>query len=149
MSIDGLNTVAGVADFLEQEVAAAVPGELRSEVRAAAKLLRTSAIELSVRPREVAAEIDDLLRLCGPVADGADADRLVDLAAHARSTRLTLREQEELRIEVNEITARTMTRLAEARDPRLSAFVTCLGTHAARRSSWQAVFPPNPAGVDQ
>lgn len=61
MSIDGLSTVEGVADFLDAEVVGAVPGELRSEVRAAVKLLRTSAVELSVRYREVAAEIDDLL----------------------------------------------------------------------------------------
>ncbi len=147
MSIDGLSTVEGIADFLDSEVAGAVPGELRSEIRAAAKLLRTSAIELCVRPREVAAEIEDLLALCGPVSDGADADRLVDLQARALATRLTLREQEDLRVEINELTARTMSRLAETRDPRLADFVDCLGAHAARRSTWQAVFPIDPAGV--
>ena len=32
MSIDGLTTVEGVADFLDSEVVSVVPGELRSEV---------------------------------------------------------------------------------------------------------------------
>lgn len=147
MSIDGLSTVEGIADFLDAEVVGAVPADLRGEVRAAAKLLRTSAVELSVRYREAAAEIEDLLVLCAAHAVPADADAVIALGARAGSGPMGLLDQELLRTEVHDLATRTMTRLTEAGDPGLAEFLRCLGAHAARRSTWQAVFVPNPAGV--
>lgn len=146
MSIDGLTTVEGVADFLDAEVVGVVPGELRSEVRAAVKLLRTSAVELSVRYREVGTEIDELLGLLGVHGATEDATRLDGLTARA-AERLSLKEQERLRLDVHELVSRTMTRLTGKDDGALAEFLRCLGGHAARRSTWQAVFPGNPAGV--
>lgn len=145
MSVDGLSTVKGIADFLDAEVVTALPGELRSEVRAAAKLLRTSAVELSVRHREVAAEIEDLLVLCAAHAVPEDAEAIVGLSARAGGQRMSLPEQEILRTEVHDLVTCTMTRLTEAGDPALAAFLRCLGGHAARRSAWQAVFPTTPS----
>ena len=145
MSIDGLATVEGVADFLDAEVVGAVPAELRSEVRAAVKLLRTSAVELSVRHREIGAEIDDLLVLCGTHAAAADAPRLDELAARAAADRPSLQDQERLRLDVHEVVTRTMNCLAAGDDPALGDFLRCLRGHAARRSAWQAVFPVDPA----
>jgi hypothetical protein len=147
MSIDGLTTVEGVADFLDTEVVSVVPGELRSEVRAAVKLLRTSAVELSVRYREIGCEIDDLLVLCAAHVTAEDANRVIDLSARAGGERMSLRDQEKLRLDVHELVNRTMTRLTIDNDPALAEFLRCLGSHAARRSTWQAVFPGNPAGV--
>jgi len=147
MSIDGLTTVEGVADFLDSEVVSVVPGELRSEVRAAVKLLRTSAVELSVRYREVGAEIDDLLVLCAAHVAADDATRVIDLSARAGGPRMSLRDQEKLRLDVHDLVSRTMSRLTIDNDPALAEFLRCLGAHAARRSTWQAVFPANPAGV--
>lgn len=147
MSIDGLSTVEGIADFLDAEVVHTVPGELRSEVRAAAKLLRTSAVELSVRYREVGAEIDDLLVLCAAHVAPEDANAVIELSARAGGERLSLKEQERLRFDVHDLVSRTMTRLTLTNDPALAEFLRCLGGHAARRSTWQAVFPGNPAGV--
>jgi hypothetical protein len=145
VSIDGLTTVEGVADFLDAEVVAAVPAELRSEVRAAVKLLRASAVELSVRHGEIGAEIDDLLVLCGAHTTAPDAARLEELTARAADHRLSLRDQERLRLDVHELVMRTMTRLAAGDDPALAEFLRCLRGHAARRSGWQAVFPVDPA----
>lgn len=147
---DGLSTLEGVADFLDTEVADAVPAELRGEVRAAVKLLRTSALELSVRHREVGEEIEELLTLCDSIAlaDG-DADLVDDLRTRARDSVLSLRQQEALRVDVAELTARTMARLAERGDPGLADFLRCLGRHAARRTSWQSVFPVDTAGVHE
>jgi hypothetical protein len=147
MSIDGLTTVEGIADFLDAEVVHTVPGELRSEVRAAAKLLRTSAVELSVRYREVGAEIDDLLVLCAAHAATEDAAAVIALSARAGGDRMSLRDQERLRMDVHDLVSRTLQRLTAADDPALAEFLRCLGGHAARRSTWQSVFPPNPAGV--
>jgi hypothetical protein len=148
--IDGLSTVEAVADFLDAEVAGAVPGELRGEVRAAAKLLRACALELSVRPREVGTEIDDLLGLIHRTnLDEADLDLLNSLQARSLDPHLSLREQEDLRRAVAALTGRTLARLVQADDPRVAGFVECLGHHAARRSRWQDVFPANPAGVRQ
>lgn len=147
MSIDGLTTVEGVADFLDAEVVAVVPGELRSEVRAAVKLLRTSAVELSVRYREVGAEIDDLLVLCAAHVTPDEASCLIDLSARAAGGRLSLPDQEKLRMDVHDLVSRTMSRLTIDNDEALADFLRCLGGHAARRSTWQAVFPGNPAGV--
>ncbi len=147
MSIDGLTTVEGIADFLDAEIVNSVPGELRSEVRAAAKLLRTSAVELSVRYREVGAEIDDLLVLCAAHVATDDASAVIDLSARAAGERMSLREQERLRTDVHDLASRTMARLTVSNDPVLAEFLRCLGGHAARRSTWQAVFPGNPAGV--
>lgn len=147
MSIDGLTTIEGIADFLDAEVMHSVPGELRSEVRAAAKLLRTSAIELSVRYREVGAEIDDLLVLCAAHAPTEDAASVIALSARAGGERMFLRDQERLRMDVQDLVSRTMQRLTTADDPALAEFLRCLGGHAARRGTWQSVFPVNPAGV--
>ncbi|MBA3743701.1 hypothetical protein [Sporichthya sp.] len=147
MSIDGLTTVEGIADFLDAEIVNSVPGELRSEVRAAAKLLRTSAVELSVRYREVGAEIDDLLVLCAAHVVADDASAVIDLSARAAGERMSLREQERLRTDVHDLVSRTMARLTVSNDRALAEFLRCLGGHAARRSTWQAVFPGNPAGV--
>ena len=147
MSIDGLSTVEGIADFLDAEIVNSVPGELRSEVRAAAKLLRTSAVELSVRYREVGAEIDDLLVLCAAHVAAEDASAVIELSARAGGERLSLKEQERLRFDVHDLVSHTMTRLTLTNDPALAEFLRCLGGHAARRSTWQAVFPGNPAGV--
>lgn len=147
MSIDGLTTVEGIADFLDAEVVHTVPGELRSEVRAAAKLLRTSAVELSMRYREVGAEIDDLLVLCAAYAAAEDAASVIALSARAGGDRMSLRDQERLRMDVHDLVSRTMQRLTSADDPALTEFLRCLGGHAARRSTWQSVFPANPAGV--
>jgi hypothetical protein len=150
MSVSGLTTLEGVADFLESDVAGDVSPELRGEVRAAAKLLRTCVVELSMRPREVAAEIDELLTLCGLASPpAADAALVETLRTRARLHGQNLREQEVLRLEVSDLTARTMVRLTEADDPALAAFLICLGYHAARRSAWQSVFPVNPAGQRQ
>lgn len=147
MSIDGLTTVEGVADFLDSEVVSAVPGDLRSEVRAAVKLLRTSAVELSVRYREVGAEIEDLLVLCAAHVHAEDATCVLDLSARAGGGRMSLTEQEKLRTDVHDLVSRTMCRLTLDKAPALAEFLHCLGGHAARRSNWQAVFPPNHAGV--
>jgi hypothetical protein len=149
MSTNGLTTMEGIADFLDSDVAPDVSPELRGEVRAAAKLLRACVLELSLRPREVATEIDELLTLCAMTSlPRVDRELLDGLRARAQQAQ-NLREQEVLRLEVNDLTARTMVRLTEADDPALAAFLTCLGHHAARRSAWQSVFPINPAGVRQ
>lgn len=141
MSIDGLSTVGGVADFLEAEVADAVPPQLRGEVRAAIKLLRTSVLELDIRHREVGEEIEELLTLCDGTSLAADDRDLVDdLRTRSRYSVLSLREQETLRTEVSDLAARTMSRLAERADPALEGFLQCLGRHAARRLPWQSVF---------
>jgi len=147
---DGLSTLDAIADFLDAEIVGAVPGELRGEVRAAAKLLRACALELSVRPREVGTEIDDLLGLIHRInLSEADLDLLNSLQARSLDPHLTLREQEDLRRAVAALTGRTLARLVQADDPQVATFLGCLGHHAARRSRWQDVFPPNPAGVRQ
>lgn len=150
MSVDGLSTVEGVADFLDAEVVAKVPAELRGEVRAAAKLLRACALELSVRPREVGTEIEELLTLCEQAElDPFDRRAVTELRSRNSGPTLTLRQQEALRLELHELVSRIMTRYVEAGDAGLAAFVHCLGAHAARRSTWQSVFAVSPEGVQQ
>lgn len=131
MRADGLTTLTAVAGFLDDEVVLAVPPEMAGEVRAAAKLLRTAATELAVRHREVAVEIDDLLALCEVTEP--DAVRLL----RSRATE-DLAAQEDVREQVHELASHVMARLDGL---GLDVFLHCLGEHAARRQSWQAVFP--------
>ncbi len=100
-----------------------------------------------MRYREVGAEIDDLLVLCAAHVAAEDASAVIELSARAGGERLSLKEQERLRFDVHDLVSRTMTRLTLTNDPALAEFLRCLGGHAARRSTWQAVFPGNPAGV--
>lgn len=145
-STGALSTMAGIAEFLDSEVATMVPTHIRGEVRAAAKLLRSASTELAVRHREVDAEIEDLVALCAEAALDSELAELAALRARWRVRGMSLSEQDDLRVAVHEMAARTMVRLVEVDDPLLRRFLRCFGEHAARRSTWQAVFPVHAAG---
>lgn len=134
MRTDGLSTVTAVADFLDGDVVDAVPGELRGEVRAAAKLLRRSVTELKVRHHEVESEIGELLALCTPY----DPEAVEALEQRSRSDLVS---QEEVRESVHEIAAGVMADLVSTDHPDLQAFLIALDRCAVRRLTWQAVFP--------
>jgi hypothetical protein len=140
MSTDGLSTIEGVADFLATEVVPAVGHQLRGEVRAAVKLLRTAAVELAVRHREIGEEIRELLDLCVPLVDAEQRRVLARLADRVGAQVLDLREQEALRLELHAVVGTVMSGLVRTDPAAVSALVDALGRHASRRSTWQAVF---------
>ena len=151
--------------FLLDHVANAVPQELRSEVRASAKLVADIAREVDALPALLQAECLDMLVLCEHATEKIGAiDQTIAVATQATALRLKLEQplgslrgliglHEELKTDAEVILLLLQELIAKpdlAEDARtaLSAlqdrYFVLLTAQANARMPWQSVFPPLP-----
>ena len=97
MSLNPLATIEKVEQFLREEVSGAVSPELRSEVKAAAKLLNESIRELDGLSAVLRGECEAMASLCGQArflsSDQWAADMNIPAGASAQWGDLSLKEQ--------------------------------------------------------
>lgn len=164
MSHDVFATLTDVRGFLATQVLDAVPRSLRSELRAAIKLLDDIEDELDMLPELLPHECERLLALCfegiaqstGP--DAADADSLVQrcnrLQHRSREPGATTIERISVHHELLQLSATLMVQLQHRLractkdDPcqpalreQLRRFYRELQAQAVSRLPWQSVFP--------
>jgi hypothetical protein len=158
---DGLTTLATVRRFLT-ELAPELPGELAGDLRAAAKLLETTEIELNERHLSLIAETEDLISHClrlGTLLNRPDVDATcTQLTGRLRAGHLNLTGLGELWHDTRALATSLVIALQGVEsDPHtdqtgrqaaahaLLEVYTCLGAHARSRQPWQSVFPgPRP-----
>lgn len=167
MSSDIFSALDAVAAFLSNEIADTVPDHLRSEVRAAAKLLGDIAGEADALPALLQRECHAMLLLAEDAtaalseiaADIQSATRLPDLRHRLDqplgSLRTLIGLHEEFKADAELILLRLQELLAgpglDDQAAQLLAglqdrYFTMLADHADARIPWQSVFPPLSAG---
>ena len=141
--LNALQTLALVRDFLDEQVVPNVAASLRSEVRAAIKLLAEAEREIDA--------IGGDLNHCG---SGVDSGRLVSASEHARPPMSEQLQQDSDRqlvlgaelVELVEIVSATGGPLPSAQESdvhrRLATLLASLTHTAERAASWQSVFAP-------
>ena len=150
----GLDAIAEVGRFLEQDLLPSLPAALRGELRAAIKLLHSAAAELNVMTPLLRRECSELLALndeSAPIlATHAPAPPDTTLRARLADTELNLRGLFTLHDEVQLAVTLRMTALlsmvatagtvGERSRALLLRFYQTLEHHAAQRLPWQSVF---------
>ena len=145
--------------FLEGDVLPGITADLCSDLRASVKMLETMEAEVDRLPAFLAAETEDMIRLCGEAIGvlGDEAPARDERQAFAalihppKQCDATLGGMEhrhrEASVLLGKLLGRLCVRVAEESDGRSAAHelyarcCTCLQTQASARIEWQAVFP--------
>lgn len=164
MSHHAFATLTDVRRFLCTQVLDAMPRSLRSELRAAIKLLDEVEDELDTLPELLPAECERLLALCSEgiahatTAAAADTELLAQhcdrLRQRLHEPRATTRERFSVHQELLQLSGTLMVKLQGRQrecakdDPRQAAlreqlrrFYSELQAQALTRLPWQSVFP--------
>lgn len=149
MSAEG--SIEAVQNFLMQRVQPQLTSELRSELRAAVKMLTESARQLREEP---AADRDDCVKLIGELEREVERNLIPVDAPAVRDLRKRLDEgaAADLRPDVNGHVQQVIVRLQSTvhndgsvrHADALRAWYRLLERRAQHRLNWQSVFPPAP-----
>ena len=161
MTPHGLDAIVEVSLFLEQDILPSVPANLRSELRAAIKILHSAATELNVMTPLLRRECAELLVLndesTACLTPTTTAQSSTALRARLADTALDLRGLLALHEDVQQATTAHMTTLlalsasagatGERSRALLLRYYQALAQHALQRLPWQSVFA-GPLGAD-
>ncbi len=154
MTPHGLDAIQEVSLFLEQDILPTVTAALRSELRAAIKILHSAATELNVMTPLLQRECHELLRLNDESARALEADATTPssdaLRPRLADPALDLRSLFALHEEIQQVVTLRMTALLELSGidavngersrALLLRYYDVLARHATQRLPWQSVF---------
>ncbi|MGQ0622166.1 MAG: hypothetical protein ACT4QA_20010 [Panacagrimonas sp.] len=161
MSVDAHSTLVDLRGFLSGAVLAAVPHGLRSELRAAIKVLEEVEAELDALPGLVPPECERLLTLCAESVEQLETTNSEALALRISTLRHELRDEARglrariaLHQELLHLSAGLLVQLQQSQRalppghaqrnrlrPVLRNFLLELRDQAKARQAWQSVFP--------
>jgi len=151
MNPHGLASLDLVQRFLASQVLSIVPNEIRSDLRAAIKILNEASVELNVLYPTLLEESRELLRLSIELQatteiklSHIEQEKLSALDNAFKNGFASLTDLLRFRDELNRLVTSQMALLQAADHPNnrawLERFYGLLGTHASARLGWQSVF---------